>query len=216
MRRQIRNPDDTITSFLARELPQARREDAEFLTKAIKEAGERYDRYDQARSEWEKYGPRKRRLGVLKAGAERLGGVLSSLDILTRDDLASRIGPERIDSLLGLLLLLWERAGELEKEIQDRGKPTDHATQRWILEMADIYENAFSTPPTISGSGEDSAERRGRFYRLLELGRPSRFARHGRLSLKHTQKLLKSRNRLRSEDFSAFVKVHSDSASNSS
>ena len=37
------------------------------------------------------------------------------------------------------------------------GNPTDYATERWILELADIFENAFSKPPSISGSGEDPA-----------------------------------------------------------
>jgi hypothetical protein len=161
-RRQIRNPDETVISFLARELPPARRDDAEHFAKAIKDAGERYD--------------------------------LCSLDILTRDDLASRIGPERIDCLVGLLDLLKQRADALERKLQKRGKPRDLASERWILEMADIFENAFSKRPTVSGSGEDSARRRGRFYRLLVLGRPLRYARHGRLTLKHIQKLLKLRS----------------------
>jgi len=110
---------------------------------------------------------------------------LCSLDILSHDDLASRTGPEKIDYLTGLLQLLNQHAGALERETQVRGKPTDHPAERWILELADIFENAFSKPPSISGSGEDPAGRRGRFYRLLELGRPSRFAQHGRLSPKH-------------------------------
>ena len=48
-------------------------------------------------------------------------------------------------------------------------------------------------------SGKDPADvkdpfgRRGKFYRLLELGRPSRFPQHGRLSPKHVQTLLKLR-----------------------
>jgi len=127
--------------------------------------------------------------------AADLASALCSLDILSHDDLASRTGPEKIDYLTGLLQLLNQHAGALERETQVRGKPTDHATERWILELADIFENAFSRPPSVSGSGEDPAGRRGRFYRLLELGHPSRFARHGRLSLKHVQTLLKLRTR---------------------
>jgi hypothetical protein len=105
----------------------------------------------------------------------------------------SRIGPEKIDQLNGLLILLNQHAVALGRETQVRGKPTDHASERWILAMADIFENAFSRAPTVSGSGEDPAGRRGRFYQMMELGRPSRFARHGRLSLKHVQTLLSSR-----------------------
>jgi hypothetical protein len=192
-RRQIRNPDDTVISFLARELPPATRDDAEHFAKAIKEAGERYNRYDERRAEWEKYSRRKASLGEVRVFAAKLSSILCSLDILTRDDLTSLTGPERIDCLVGLLNLVWQQAGELESKIQERGKPTDHASERWIIEIADIFENAFSKPPTVSGSGEDSIHRRGRFYWLLELGLPSRFARHGRLSLKHIQKLLKLR-----------------------
>jgi hypothetical protein len=68
--------------------------------------------------------------------------------------------------------------------------------------MADIFENAFSRPPRISGSGEDPARRRGKFYRMLELGQPPRFPRHGRLSPKHVQTLMKLRTKSMSlEDF---------------
>ena len=59
--------------------------------------------------------------------------------------------------------------------------------------MADILENALSA--RISGSGEDPVSRRGKFYRMLELGQPSRFPRHGRLSPKHVQTLLKLRTK---------------------
>jgi hypothetical protein len=137
---------------------------------------------------------RRARLRKLEELAADLASALCSLDILSHDDLASRTGPEKIDYLTGLLQLLNQHAGALERETQVRGKPTDHATERWILELADIFENAFSRLASVSGSGEDPADRRGRFYRLLELGRPSRFPRHGRLSPKHVQTLLKLRS----------------------
>jgi hypothetical protein len=120
---------------------------------------------------------------------------LCSLDLLSRDDLESVIGREKIDYLNGLLLLLNQQADSLEGQTQVRGKPTDHATERWILTLADIFENGFLRPPSVSGSGEDPARRRGKFYRMLELGRPSRFPRHGRLSSKHVQILLKLRTK---------------------
>jgi hypothetical protein len=194
-RRRSRNANETLTDFLARELPPGRRDDAEHFAKAIREAGERYDRYDETRVDWEKYSHRRTRLQKLTALSADLVSALCTLDVLSRDDLESRIGLEKIDQLNGLLALLNQHAGALGRETQVRGKPTDHACERWIIALADIFENAFSRPPTVSGSGEDPIGRRGKFYRLLELGRPSRFARHGRLSLKHIQTLLKFRRR---------------------
>jgi hypothetical protein len=194
-RRRSQDANETLIVFLTRELPPRRRDDVEHFARAVREAGDRYDRYDERRADWEKYSRRRARLRKLEQLAADLASALCSLDILSHDDLASRIGLEKIDYLTGLLQLLNQNAGTLERETQVRGKPTDHATERWILELADIFENAFSRPPRISGSGEDPAGRRGRFYRLLELGRPTRFARHGRLSPKHVQTLLKLRSR---------------------
>lgn len=191
--RRPRNVNETLMDFLARELPPARRDDAQHFASAIKQAGERYDRYDERRADWEKYSHRRKRLHKLTALSAELVTTLCSIDVLSREDLESRIGLEKIDNLNGLLILLNQQAGALVGDTQVRGKPTDHASERWILAMADIFENAFSRPPTVAGSGEDPTGRRGKFYRMLELGRPSRFARHGRLSLKHVQKLLRSR-----------------------
>jgi hypothetical protein len=181
-RRRSYNANETLIEFLTRELPPPKRDDAGVLTKTIMEAGERYDRDDERRADWENYRRRGKRLRQLEELAANLTAILCSLDLLSRDDLESRIGREKIEHLNGLLLLLNQHAGALGRETQVRGKPTDHATERWILELGDIFENAFSRPPRVSGSGEDPSGRRGKFYRMLELGRPSRFPRHGRLS----------------------------------
>jgi hypothetical protein len=194
-RRRNWNANETLLDFLKRELPLPRRDDAEHFATAIREAGTRYDRYDERRADWENYRRRRMRLRKLEQLAKNLALTLCSLDLLSRDDLESRIGGEKIDSLNGLLLLLTQHASALDDETQVRGKPTDHATERWILTMADIFENAFSRPPRVSGSGEDPAGRRGKFYRMLELGRPSRFPQHGRLSPKHVQTLVKLRTK---------------------
>jgi hypothetical protein len=207
--RRTRNASETLIDFLVRELPPSRRDDAEHFGRAIGLAGERYDRYDERRVDWERYRSRRIRLGKLQKLAGDLALALCSLDLLSRDDLESRIGCEKIDYLNGLLLLVNQHAGALESETQMRGKPTDHATERWIFELANIYENAFSRPANVSGegiSGNDPADvkdpfgRRGRFYRLLQLGRPSRFPQHGRLSPKHVQTLLSLKAKSMSAD----------------
>jgi hypothetical protein len=188
--------NETLIDFLGRELPPRARDQAEFFASAVKEAGERYDRYSQRRDDWWKFSRRRERLRKIKQLTESLSAALCALDILNRDELDSRIGPEKIEYLIGLLNLLHREADVLDRRTQASGKPIDHATQRWILQLADIYENAFGKQPSVSGSGEDPVQRRGKFYRLLELARPASFARHGRLTTKHIQSLLKTRRPL--------------------
>jgi hypothetical protein len=122
---------------------------------------------------------------------------LCSLDILTRDELGTRFDPPRVETLLGSLLSLGEAAAGLANEIQKNGRPRDIAEERWILELADIYENAFGTPATVWGSGDEPIRRRGMFYRFLELNRPQSFPRHGKLSVRQIDRILKRRNALR-------------------
>ncbi len=86
-RRRTQNPGETLIEFLARELPSRSRDDAEYFARAIREAGERYDRYDERRSDWEKYSRRGARLRKLEELATDLAATLCSLDILSRDDL---------------------------------------------------------------------------------------------------------------------------------
>jgi hypothetical protein len=50
------------------------------------------------------------------------------------------------------------------------------------------------TTTSISGSGDDPVERRGKFYRLLELSRPTSFPRHGKLSMKQVGRILDRRS----------------------
>ncbi len=78
-------------------------------------------RYDERRADWEKYRDRRLRLRNLQKLAGDLALALCSLDLLSRDDLESRIGREKIDYLNGLLLLLNQHAGALESETQVRG-----------------------------------------------------------------------------------------------
>jgi hypothetical protein len=127
-----------------------------------------------------------------------LASVLYQLDILSFDDLAVRIDPKKIETLVGSLLFLSKESHDLATEVQDKGKPRDLAEERWIFELADIYENAFGQPASVSGSGSDNDDdelpnRRGKFYRLLEVSRPASFPRHGKLSLRQIDRMLERR-----------------------
>ena len=68
---------------------------AEFFASAVKEAGERYDRYSQRRDDWWKFSRRRERLRKIKQLTESLSAALCMLDILNRDELDSRIGPRK-------------------------------------------------------------------------------------------------------------------------
>ena len=110
---------------------------------------------------------------------------LSELDALSRDDLARRGGPKEIESLIGSLSFLRKEISDLLKGIQKTGTPRDLAEERWIIEVADIYENAF---------GQPAGANRVTFCRLLALCRPSSFPRHGKLNPRQIKRSLERRH----------------------
>jgi hypothetical protein len=120
---------------------------------------------------------------------------LRDLDILSRDDLTSRVDPKQIEVLIGLLFFFSKGVVDLLNGVQTKGRPRDLAEERWILELADIYENFFCKPARIWGSGVHSGKRRGTFYELLNASRPSSFPRHGKMSLKQLNRTLRQRRK---------------------
>ena len=176
-----------------RELPPGKTDLANYLTHALREAGARYDRLAAQRKEWLDYATRRDRLGRITKLVEDLASGICDLDILTQDDLATRINPNDIEVLVGLLYRLSKQTKLLFNEIQQNGRPREVAEERWIVEVADIYENAFGKPARAAGSDEGPGERRGKFYRLLELSRPASFPRMGKFSLKQMARTLKQR-----------------------
>lgn len=187
----------TIREFLKRELPLAKNAEASYLEEAVLTAGLRYDRYAANKKSWLKFAPRKRRLEHAAKLATELAAALSNLDVLSRDDLGSRFGPKDIEALLGSLLVLGKHASDLAKEVQNRGRPRDLAEERWILELASIYEIAFSTKPRVWGSGSEEGKHRGKFYDFLMASRPSSFPQHGKLSLRQVHRTLEQRSAFR-------------------
>ena len=120
---------------------------------------------------------------------------LRQLDIVSLDDLACRVGLKRIDELVGSLHDLSKASAVLLEQIQTNGRPRDLAEERWILELADIYENAFRQPASVWRVGVGPVRGRGGFYRFLELSRPKQFPRHGKLHPRQVDRLLKQRRR---------------------
>ena len=155
--------DERIHEFLVRELPPGQTKQALYLTNALLKAGARYDRYTARKNEWFDYSERRNRLQNITRLVKELALSLVELDILSREDLASRVDPKEIETLIGSLIRLSEETTDLKDEIQKIGKRRDLAEERWILELADIYENAF---------GQPAGANRAKFCRLLELSRP--------------------------------------------
>jgi hypothetical protein len=188
--------DKAIRAFLERELPPRQIKDALYLTNVLLQAALRYDRYSARRKEWMNYSIRRNRLVRVTESAEALASNLSKLDIISREDLASRADPEKVEALIGSLNFLSTQTADMAEEAQKSGRPRDLAEERWILELADIYENAFGKPARVWGSGDEKvSKRRGKFYHLLEVSRPSSFPRYGKLSLRQIQRTLRLRSK---------------------
>ena len=66
----------------------------------------------------------------------------------------------------------------------------DLAEERWITELADIYENAFSRPALIG-----PVKKRGNFYDLLQVSRPKEYPTKGKLGVRQIDRMLKRRKR---------------------
>jgi hypothetical protein len=186
---------DDILEFLKRELPPGNAKQAPYLAEAVQRAAARYDRYAENRSECLDYAARRRRLVEITKAVEELAAKLCNLDILSRDELANRIDANELAAFVGSLHFLRKETTDLAQHVQINGRPRDLPEERWITELAGIYENAFDKPARVSGSGDDKVERRGKFYRLLEVGRPGSFPATGKLSVRQIDRVLKHRRK---------------------
>jgi hypothetical protein len=186
---------ESLHEFLLRELPPGNTKQAPYFTDAVTKAGERYDRHAARRNEWRDYATRRNRLTRIARSADALASELCALDILSRDNLACQTGPEKVEALLGSLRFLSNETTDLAAQVQKNGRPRDLAEEQWILELADIYENAFCKPASVWGSGDEAAKRRGKFYHLLEVGRPSSFPRYGKLTIRQVKRTLRHRRK---------------------
>src|SRR5205085_7210980 len=115
------------------------------------------------------------------------------LDILSRDDLASRVGSKEIDGLVGSLRRLGKETTVLVGQVQPEGRRRDLAEQRWILEIANIYENAFHQPASVWGKGGGPIKGRRGFFNFLVLSRSPSRKWNGKLHPRQVDRVLKRR-----------------------
>jgi hypothetical protein len=184
--------EDNAYDFLLRELPSPSKGEARHFEKALLRAGQRYDRYSASenRKKWFSYVVRSRHLQLIASRAEELAEGLCTLDILSRDDLGNRIEWIKIEALIGSLRLLKNEVEALRQQMQRGGRPRNLAEERWILELADIYENAFAEPARAWTSESGSMSK---FYRFLQVSVPDTFPRHGKLSRQQINRVLRRR-----------------------
>jgi hypothetical protein len=185
-------PRESVIEFLQRVLPPEKVTEASNVADGVREAGARYDRYAEQR---EPYRIRADRLRKIEEGANDVGTALIDLDAMSRDYITSRIGQRAMEEYIGSFITLAIATKRLRSEIQERGKPRDVARERWIRDMADIFENAFDETASVSGAGDSEIKQRGKFYRLLDLSRPSRLAQYGNLSPKYVKHVLAGRQK---------------------
>jgi len=183
----------TIYEFLVSELPPKNARHVSWFSDAVREAGERYDRYNERKDEWSSYAARRRKLEGIVNSAEKLASGLSELDILSHDDLEVRVGSKELDGVIGSLRRLGKEAAFLVRQIQPTGRGRDLAEERWILELAGIYEDAFCQPATVWGAEGGSFNGRRSFCRFLEVSRPLRLRRLGMLHPRQVDRVLERR-----------------------
>ena len=85
-----------------------------------------------------------------------------------------------------------DQAGRLEGLVQEYGRGIELAEERWILEVANIYENAFNE---AWDKGRSRANNRSRFYKLLEISRPESFPSHGKLNPRQVKRVFERTSR---------------------
>jgi hypothetical protein len=96
----------------------------------------------------------KKKLKKITTFVDGVAAGLRELDVLSREDLASRMGSTEIDELVDSLHRLSKEAAVLMGQAQTFGRQRNLAEERWILALADIYENALGQPATVWGAGD--------------------------------------------------------------
>jgi hypothetical protein len=146
---KLASPEETLDrggallAFFASELPPAMTGEEVYLTNAVLEAGARYDRKAGSRSKWNNFKNRRARLKEIAGESAKLASLLCDLDTVSREDLSGRLAAKEIDALVGSLRFLEKVTSDMVGEVQKSGAPRDLAEERWILELAKVYENAF-------------------------------------------------------------------------
>lgn len=196
---------DRLRAFLNHHLPGRAKSDLAAIVEAVRAAGRRYVRHAQSRKQWddaqERRGPGEHKKGYLQQRRRRLGRVatlaiqlqeeISCLDSIFLEDLEFCLGAEQMKELRTSVADLGVHSRQLLEGAQEKGRARDLAQERWIHDMAIIFETNFKAPAKVWGSSEpEGKSSRGPFYDLMKLGRPNDFDRYRLLDPTQVRRIL--------------------------
>ncbi len=184
-----------ILEFLRKSLPDMDESGLDLIVTGLLRAGERYDRYAANKEDWTSYVNRRRVLTKITKQAAELVESLRELDIISRDILEERLSIERLGTISSFLGYLEREGTKLAGDVQKEGRQIDLAEEIWILEIAEIFENAFGRSASDSDPGSGKKKNRRPFFQLLKLSRPSSFPRYGKLDRRQVDRVFDRKNR---------------------
>jgi hypothetical protein len=162
-----------LREFLLCALPKGARSRVDEMIRAWDYAGRRYERYAETRTIWSDYKRWRDMLWRLISTSGNLAKDIARLDPISRDDLEARVGSEKLETVIGYLDTLAEQAQSICQQIQVAGPSRDLALERWVHDVAAIYEANFRRKASISGSASELRRERGKFNRLLHIAKPA-------------------------------------------
>ena len=183
--------DSALLAFLRRRLPDRSGEHVTQVKKALESAVRNYERYAHHPLINDYQHRRKLLITISDHSLEKV--IACASDPLIADELDQRVGPERMGMIARYLAELRVAASDLLSNAQKSGRPRDVAGEKWISEVADIFETHFKRRAAVYGSGSSARSSRGPFYELLYLSVPPSFPRYGTLSPLQVTRVLKRR-----------------------
>ncbi len=188
--------EQSLRTFLEHRLSVDSPSDIQTLIGTLKAAGERYIRYFSDLQRPKGHKNRRHNLREIADQAVELRRAIASIDSIFRDDFESRFGPEKLERLLGHLHDFEKYADDALRGAQPVGRPRDLAQERWVLELAEIYETNTRKAARILGPGsEKDMKKQGPFYEFLNLSRPEKFVRDTFLDSRQIRRILARRQK---------------------
>jgi len=176
---------------------KVRPRDFEKVARALETAAQTFSKAYKARHSWGKRKtwrphPTSWPIGYLQTRRRQLELICKESDtiLVSLKELDEEFWePLAVECFLKDLRKLNSLASAQLKKMQRMGRPRDLARQRWVDDVAAIYEKAFNKKAAISGSNSGNSQKRGPFFELLILSAPEQV----NLDAKAIRRILKRR-----------------------